>query len=244
MGQTLCIPDAGVVDGGPVAHCADLQTSDTDCGSCFNACLNGATCAVGVCSATLLGLGTAASPWHTATALTNCADYLTSFPSAADGVYTTHPSTTDIGVYCDMKDGGVTYQDFGFGAYSKTVTGYTWIGATDFGSTEVDAAFAYLFTRNGGLTNIDSGFISSNCCFINSGGTNYFGLDSSTYMYPGSGTTFSCNPSGGYTAAIIPLYLVSSSTTITTITASEAGTVTTSTTCSVGNNPAIFVMKY
>jgi len=243
-GKTLCIPDGGVVDGGPTAHCADLQNDDTDCGDCFNQCPSGAQCQSGKCVSTLLGSGTASDPWHTATPLANCAAYKTEFPSATDGVYTTHPSTTDIGVYCDMTSTGVTYENFGMGQYSKTYTGWTRVGSSTFSSTEVQAAFAYLFTRNAGLTNIDVGFVSTNCCFIDTNSSSYFGFESNQYMYPGSGTSFSCNPTGGYTATIYPLYLYNNNATISSITASQAGAVTTSTSCSVGGNPAIFVKMY
>ena len=244
-GKTLCVPDGGAGDGGPVAHCADLQNDTTDCGSCFAACPGGATCTAGKCVSTLLGSGTAADPWHTATALANCAAYKTQFPAAQSGVYTTHPNAADIGVYCDMTAAGVTYEDFGMGQYSKTYTGYAWIGGTDFsGSAQLDAAFAYLFTRNGGLTNIDIGFTSSNCCFLNSNGTNEFGVAGATYMYPGQGSSFTCNPSGGYTATIIPLYLVTANTTISSITSAQAGSVGYYSACSVAGNPGIFVKRY
>jgi hypothetical protein len=131
------------------------------------------------------------------------------------------------------------------GQYNKTYTGYTWIGATDFsGSAQIDAAFAYLFTRDGGVHNIDSGFTSSNCCFINTTSTNYYGLAGGMYMYPSSGGVTQCNPTGGYTASIYALYLVNTNTTISSITSSQAGTVGTYASCSVSNNPAIFVKKY
>ncbi len=244
-GKTLCVPDGGAGDGGPVAHCADLQSDDTDCGACFAACPSGATCTAGKCVSTLLGSGTAADPWHTATPLASCAAYKTQIPSATSGVYTTHPQTTDIGVYCDMTGAGVTYENFGMGLYSNTYTGWTWIGATDFsGSTQLDNAFAYLFTRNGGLVNIDVGFTSTNCCFINSNASNFFGVAGGTYMYPGQGTSFTCSPGGGYTAAVIPLFLVNLNTTITSITSTQAGTVGTYSSCTVASNPAIFVKRY
>jgi hypothetical protein len=241
--QKLCTP----TDGG-APYCADTQSDNLNCGTCGKVCTNNTTCYSGICvtgGCTLTGSGTAGSPYKTAVPEANCKNYFQKCVGAKDGVWTTHPSSTDIGVYCDMTDGGVTYEMFGMGQYSKTYTGFTWIGATDFSSSgQLDAAFAYLFTRDGGLHNIDSGFTSSNCCFINTNSSNYFGLASATYMYPGSGSTFSCNPSGGYTASIYPLYLVSSSTTISSITSTQAGSVGTYASCSVSGNPAIFVKKY
>ena len=239
--QTLCTPDGGA------PYCADTKSDNLNCGTCGHVCATNTTCYSGSCvtgGCTLLGSGTAGAPWHTAIPEANCKNYFQKCVTAKDGVYTTHPSTTDIGVYCDMTDGGVTYEEFAMGQYNKTYSGFTWIGATDFsGSAQLDAAFAYLFTRDAGLHNIDNGFVSSNCCFENTTGTNYFGLAGGTYMYPyASGVQ--CNPSGGYTASIYALYLASSSTTLTSITASQAGTVGTYSSCTTSNNPGIFVKKY
>jgi hypothetical protein len=197
-----------------------------------------------MCISTLLGLGTAASPWHTTTALANCAAYLSMFPSATDGVYTTHPSTTDIGVYCDMTHSGITYENFGFGQYSGTYTGYALCAATDFtGTTEFAAAFAYLYTRNPGLVNIDpSGWTDANCCIENSGGASDLGLDGSSYMYPAVSGTADCNTT--YSASYIELTLEPSGTVLTSITQSQAASATSSTTCGTSGNPGIFVKKY
>jgi hypothetical protein len=193
----------------------------------------------------LLGSGTASDPWHTSPALANCKAYLTAIPSATDGIYTTHPNATDIGVYCDMKDSGVTYEDFGFGQYSATYTGYAVLGATDFsGSAEVDAAFSYLYDRNSGLTNIKpSGWTDGNCC-IENGTTSgsFFGIAGGSYMEPATGTTNNCNTT--YSAAFIQLELWPGQTFPTSYTAAQAGTVATSTTCSTSGNPGIFVKRY
>ncbi len=243
-GKTLCIPDGGAGDGGPVAHCADLQNDATDCGSCFNACPGGAQCQSGKCVSTLLGSGTAADPWHTATALANCSAYHTQFPSATDGIYTTHPSSTDIGVYCDMTNGGVTYEDFGFGQYSATYTGYTLVGATDFtGSTQFDAAFAYLYTRNQGLTNINpSGWTDSNCCITNPGGSTRLGLAGAQYMEPAVNGVQTCATT--YSATVIQLYLMTSGPALTSITSTQAGQAVATTNCATGGNPGVFVKRY
>jgi hypothetical protein len=244
-GKTLCIPDGGTVDGGPTAHCADLQIDNTDCGSCFAPCQGGAQCTAGKCVTTLLGSGTAQSPWHTATPLANCGAYHTSFPAATDGVYTTHPVATDIGVYCDMTHGGITFEDFGFGQYSATYTGYTICSASDFtGTSQFDAAFSYLYDRNSGLTNIKpGGWTDSNCCIENGTTTSSFlALAGSTYMYPAVNGVGDCTTS--YSAATIQLQLETSGTVKTSFTATEAGQATSSSTCSTGGNPAIWVKKY
>ncbi len=245
MGMTLCIPDGGTtVDGGPTAHCANLMTDLPDCGACFNACPGGDTCVAGKCTSTLLGSGTAADPWHTATALANCAAYLSMFPSATDGVYTTHPSTADIGVYCDMTHGGKTYEDFGFGQYSGSYTGYAVTALADFtGTTEFAAAFAYLYTRNKGLTNISpGGWSDTNCCIVVSGGGADLALGGSTYMEPAVSGVVDCATT--YSAAYIELTLETSGTVESAFTQSQASSATTSTTCALGGSPAIFVKKY
>jgi len=244
-GKTLCILDGGTVDGGPTAHCANLQTDDTDCGSCFHGCSGGSQCTNGTCVSTLLGSGTASDPWRTATPLANCAAYKSQFPGASDGVYTTHPATADIGVYCDMTSTGVTYEDFGFGQYSATYTGYAVLGATDFsGSGELDAAFAYLYTRNGGLTNISpNGWTDGNCCIENgTTASSFYGLAGGTYMEPAVNNANDCQTT--YSASTIQLQIWTSQTIKTSFTASEAGQVGTSSTCSTSGNPAIFVKRY
>jgi len=190
------------------------------------------------------GAGTALSPWTFATPPANCKAYYTDLVDAADGVYTTDPSGTNINVYCDMKDGGVTYQDFGFGDYSKTYAGYTFIGAPDFALPEVDAAFAYLYTRNVGLTNLDTSWHSTNCCIMNTTTTNWYTFGTTNvYMYPGNGSTVECNPAT-YSWSVVTLFLENTNTELTSITAAQASVVTVDSGCSTGNNPAIFVERY
>lgn len=242
-GQTLCVPDAGVVDGGPTAHCANLQTDLGDCGYCFNACPGGSNCTMGMCVSTLLGSGTAADPWHTMTALANCADYLKQFPTAMDGVYTTHPASTDIGVYCDMTHGGTTFEDFGFGQYTGTYTGYAFVGVADFtGTTQFDAAFAYLYSRAPGLTNLNpGGWTDGNCCIENTTSNTRLGLAGSSYMEPAVSGTVTCATS--YSATYIELALGGTSV-LTSITQSQAAMATSTTNCGLSGNPGIFVKKY
>jgi hypothetical protein len=203
----------------------------------------GATCKSGMCVSMLLGSGTAGSPWHTATPLANCAKYHMQFTTATDGVYTTHPSTTDIGVYCDMTHGDITYEDFGFGQHTATYVGYTLVGVSDFtGTTQFAAAFAYLYTRNVGLTNINpSGWTDGNCCIETSSST-FLGLAGGSYMEPAVSGTVDCATS--YSASYIELTIEPAGTVLSSITQSQAGTATSSTTCSTSGNPGIFVKKY
>jgi hypothetical protein len=144
-----------------------------------------------------------------------------------------------------MAHGGITYADFGIGEYTRNYAGWTFVGSSDFsGTAEFDAAFAYLYDRNGGLTNLQPGFVSTNCCIIDTTDNSWYGIDGDIYMYPFMYGSIACNPSGGYTAAIVQLSSYSGSEILPTLTASQVGAVSTSTSCSINSNPAIFVQKY
>jgi hypothetical protein len=191
----------------------------------------------------LTGSGTASDPYTTTPPLARCSAYLSTFPSASDGVYTLNPGTGAINVYCDMVHGGITYANFGFGQYTGSYAGWTQVGAPDFsGTAEFDAAFSYLYDRNGGLVNLQVGFVSSNCCITDTTENSWYGLAGNQYMYPWDGAGQECNPGSGYTSSIIQIG--SPTAAITTITPAEAGTVTTFTGCGLSGNPAIFVQKY
>jgi hypothetical protein len=200
----------------------------------------------GACVA-LAGSGTAAAPYNVTPPFSKCSVYFSTFPAAPDGIYTINPGSGAINVYCDMVHGGITYANFGFGVYTGAYAGWTQVGSADFsGTAEFPAAFAYLYDRNGGLVNLQPGFVSSNCCIIDTTENSYFGIDGDVYMYPYMGTAFSCNPATGYTQN--PMQLAGGSPNTNeippSITAAQAGTVATSTACSIGANPAIFVQKY
>jgi hypothetical protein len=231
---------------GPCAKCAGGMTCGLLPAGSVGACGVGLACsAAGTCVLVLSGAGTAASPYTTTPPLTKCSTYLTAFPAAGDGVYTINPGTGVENVYCDMVHGGITYASFGFGQYTATYAGWTLVGAADFtGTTEFDAAFAYLYDRNGGLINLQPGFVSNNCCIANANAANWFGIDGAQVAFPWMNGAGSCNPPGGYTAAIIQLEDAFAATEIPpSITAAQAGTVNVFTTCGNSGNPAIFVQK-
>jgi hypothetical protein len=236
---------------GPCAKCAGGTTCGLLAAGSPGACGGGKACtAAGACVLALTGSGTAASPYTTTPPLTKCSTYLSTatIPSAtSDGVYTINPGTGAINVYCDMVHGGITYANFGFGQYMGSYAGWSIVGSADFtGTAEFQAAFAYLYDRNGGLTNLTAGFVSTNCCITDSNLTSFYGIDSSQYMYPYMNGSIACNPSTGYTTAFIQL--ASGFPTVyeipTTLTAAQVLPVSTSTSCSLGNNPAVFVQKY
>ncbi len=225
--------------------CVDPNSNPSYCGSCSGACGPFEACFAGSCRTVIYGTGTAADPYRTRIAPGNCGAY---FPLAIeDGVYTVTGTAGEFDVYCDMTHGGVTYEDFGFGQHNVAYTGWTLVGGADFaGSTQFDEAFSYLYNRNLGLTNLQVGFTSNNCCIMNSTLTNRYGLAGSQYMYPAvSGSTVdSCNPSGGYTAARYQLWLPTISGVKASFTAAEAGTVAYTTLCSGTQYPAVFVKRY
>jgi hypothetical protein len=240
-GDNVC---CNVACPGPCASCA----SGTTCGllpaGSAGACGTGKVCnAAGACIVGPTGSGTASDPYTTTPPLAKCSAYLSAFPTTPDGVYTIDPGTGAINVYCDMVHGGITYASFGFGQYSGSYPGWAQVGAPDFlGTTEFDAAFSYLYDRNGGLVNLQVGFSSSNCCITDTTQNSWYGLAGNQYMYPYEGGNQSCNPGGGYMSSIVQIG--GPSTLIATITPAEAGTVQTFTSCGISDNPAIFVQRY
>jgi hypothetical protein len=170
--------------------------------------------------------------------------------AAKDGVYTTHPASKDIGVYCDMTNGAWTYEDFGFGQFNVSYAGYALVGAPDFkNSTQFDAAFAYLYDRQSGLTNLSPGWSSSNCCITNTTKTDFYALAASTgaiYMYPANSSDGQVNCNGVYSDAImrLSLYVTWPPVVRTSFTSSEAGDTKVDSFCSINNNPGIFVKRY
>ncbi len=200
-------------------------------------------------AACITGTGVAADPYTATPPLADCLAY---YPYAtSDGVYTTHPVSADIDVYCDMTAGGVTYEDFGMGRHTASYAGWTLVGGADFeGSAQFDEAFSYLYNRNLGLTNLEVGFTSNNCCIQYPATSNWYGLAGSAYMYPAvsGATTYSCNPTGGYTAAKYQLNVrggsVPTPVVKTTFTPGEAGTVAYYASCTTNANPGIFVKRY
>jgi hypothetical protein len=209
-------------------------------------CGGSLACIGGTCQAsTLLGTGTGPDPYRQVPALSSCLAYKTTYGAqAVDGVYMTHPSTSDIKVYCDMTGGGYTYEAFGLGQHNASYSGWAVVGGADFeASARFRAAFEFHYNTLGGLINVAPGFTSSNCCVMNPAGR--FGLAGVAYMYPASvSNTTMCNPSGGYVAPIIRLYLVSLSQYRASFTQAELADVQYYAGCSVANNPGIFVKRY
>ena len=234
-------------DGGVPLGCVNLQTDYFNCGVCGKSCGPAQECKAGQCVASpIIGTGTDPDPYRlpSGTQPISCKAFKTQFPNQGDGIYLIHPSSTDLKVYCDMTGGAWTYEAFGFGQYTQSYAGWTRVGVTDFtGTAQFRAAFEYLYNRDW-LVNITPGWNSSNCCFINTTNTNYYSFASGTYMYPATqtGTSFNCNST--YNDPKMRIYLVSANVVRNSFTQPELLNTLTSSSCSVGGNPAIFVKRY
>jgi len=102
----------------------------------------------------------------------DCLAIKTSNAAATDGVYSIDPDASGpiqpFDVYCDMTT-GITYEELGIGNHNSTVTGWTWISASELQKSAVQQAFIYLYNTQGGLTNITPNWSSSNCCVREAG---------------------------------------------------------------------------
>jgi hypothetical protein len=225
--------------------CTSLQSDPGNCGACGTACGANTACSAGNCAALspLSGNGTAAIPYTSTPPLTNCTQYKTAFGAlATSGVYTAEPVASAIQVYCDMTGAGVTYQEFAFGQYNVAFAGFTLLDPSDFTSNlQLQNALVHLYDRSGGLVNLNPGWNSQNCCFINSTGNGYYGFNGNHYMYPAQNGAMDCN--AVYSASVIQVDLISSGGILSTVTQAELASTATSTQCSVSNNPGIFVER-
>jgi hypothetical protein len=238
-------------DAGPqlgAVYCANLQTENTNCGACGATCAIGKVCVAGACvNAQLIGSGTDQDPYRMPAPYSqyaSCKAAQTANPNAVNGIYLTRPLGTDIKVYCDMTGGGFTYETFGFGPFTGSFPGWVRLGAPDFqNNAALRAAFEYLYARDF-LTNLQIGWNSSNCCFINTTNTNFYGFAGNGYMYPANASNDGVNCNGGYNEAKLKIYLVNAAVTRSSFTQGELSNVSVTTTCLVSNNPAIFARRY
>ena len=175
----------------------------------------------------------------------SCADIYDSPSNVGDGIYSIDPDNngSEIDVYCDMTNGGWTYEDFGMGQHNQTYTDWEVLSYTDFSSTPLAEALVYFYNLHG-LTNFNTGWNSSNCCFISPGtSVPYYGFNGSLYMYPSStGSSHDCN--AGYNSSSYYFYTNSPTENLNSLTLSQAQNIGTYTSCSTNNNPAIFVKRW
>ena len=173
----------------------------------------------------------------------SCLSIYNANPTSADGVYSIDINSTgiEVDVYCDMTNGGVTYQDFGMGNHSAAYSGWEVLGTADFANLQVASALSYYYNRQQ-LTTLDQSWNSSNCCFLDPSSTNrYYGFAGSTYMYPADSSSEQCNT--GYTSS--SYYFSGEGNTIySTLSPSDILNVGTYSSCATANNPGIFVQRW
>ena len=134
----------------------------------------------------------------------SCAAELERTPGAADGVYSIDRGDGAEDVYCDMGNGGVTYQSLAFGNSFSTYADHEGATAADLAEPAVQQAFIYLYNRQGSAAlNLDVGYNSGNCCFRGAGAAAgtvlVFGADH--YLYPADTTVNTANCNTTYGAA-------------------------------------------
>jgi hypothetical protein len=181
---------------------------------------------------------------------TSCAVILSTGKSSGDGVYLINPTGTQVlEVYCDMTDGGVTYEQLAFGRFDATYAGYTIMGVPDLQNLRVQQAFIWSYNKQGGMKNLDTSFTSSNCCFKGPE-TGYiaFGTSTNNYIYPAdqTGTSYHCN-SPAYSSAIMRFSVqgVSNGLAVAPLPTTYFSTgVLASTDCTTSSNPAFFFKRY
>jgi hypothetical protein len=181
----------------------------------------------------------------------NCAAILATGKSTGDGAYIINPTgTAAIEVYCDMTDGGVTYEELAFGQHDMTYSGYTGLTSTDLQNVRVQQAFIWSYNKQAGMRNLAVGYTSNNCCFKGPDGiTITFGTSPSVYhfMYPAdpTGTTYHCN-GAAYTATTMRFWV----DTVSTLSGPSLAAnyfqygVSTTTSCSRDKNPGFFFKRY
>ena len=161
-----------------------------------------------------------------------------------NGLYTITQGNSEMEVYCDMSNGGITYEDFGFGAVIKTYTDWEVLEWTEFQETPVAEALSHFYNLHG-LTNLDRTWSSSNCCITSPAANRKYGFNGQLFMYPSVGTSASqCG--GVYSAAQMYVWGGMGQGTFYTLSVAEITSVNTYTGCggTVNNNPGIFVKRW
>jgi hypothetical protein len=173
----------------------------------------------------------------------SCLDIYNANTSSLDGLYFIDMNNNGIEteVFCDMSNGGWTYEDFGMGQYDQTHVGWEVLDHTDFSSTPLAEAFVHFYNLHG-LTNITTGWNSNNCCFISPSTSIYYGFAGSIYMYPSNGTSYECN--SGYNNTAYYFYTNSPTLYLNSMTLSQAQNIGTYSSCSTSGNPAVFAKRW
>lgn len=270
----LCAPNAKYCKGSEIRQCSSNGLSDTLVQACGNlqycdaasvtckdqVCMAGQpTCDQNVatmcatdgsaftgtrtdCSTTsqYCGAGDCLAP------VKNCATLLAA-GHTRDGTYTINPNATPIQVYCDMTDGGVTYEQLAFGQFNGTYPGYTLVSLTDLQNPVIEQAFIWSYNQQSGMKNLQPGFTDSNCCFKGTVDTSTYIAINGGYLYPANSTaTGASNNCGGpYNDATMRFWISGASVAVPPLRLGFFSTPpSVSAACLTNNNPGFFFKKY
>jgi len=211
-----------------VGYCVDTDNNPEHCGSCYMACDAEEVCIEGECKKM---------------SLDSCLAILNAGYSVGDGVYTIE----NVGeVYCDMTNGGWTYEALGFGGYNSTYEDWTLVSSTMLQDAVIQAAFIWAYNSQDGLINIVPGWNSGNCCFKDGDVAGSYVTFGGSYLYPANYGTSSLNCSGGYDGNLMWFYRNTDQVNAPPIPEDYFATfpVSTTTACDDADNPAFFFKRY
>ena len=177
---------------------------------------------------------------------TSCSDILNSDPNSPDGLYDINYGDGDVEVYCDMSGGGDTIENFGFGKYTDSYSGWELMDHNEFTEFAISDAMSHFYNQNGGLENIDVGFNSGNCCIVSADRSSnpYYGFAGFSYMYPAN-TDGSVNCNSTYNDSYLLLGDFDGGTgAFMTLSQSEVQNVNTFGGCGLSGNPGIFIQRW
>jgi Cadherin-like domain len=170
----------------------------------------------------------------------SCLEELTVNPGATDGVYNIDMGSGIIEVYCDMTGGGWTYLDLGMGNHTVNYADWDLLESTDLQNIRIQNMFIWAYNRSG-LTNLNPGWNSGNCCFYGSGTT--FMAFGGVYLYPNY-VNGSSNCNSTYSDTSYWFYKNGTETPPLPANYFTINPVSTSTSCGINNNPGFFAKRF
>lgn len=94
----------------------------------------------------------------------SCAQIRAFNPAAGNGVYTIDRGAGSLQVFCDMVNGGITYEQLAFGNSKASYSGYSQISISELNDPVTSQAFIALYNlQSSSLINIDSSFTTIDC---------------------------------------------------------------------------------
>jgi hypothetical protein len=158
----------------------------------------------------------------------DCSHILADDRTSPDGLYridrTANTAEDAVTVYCDMTGGGVTYEELGVGRASGVYADFEVATATDLAEPSIQQALLWLYNMQGGMKNLEPGWVSSSCYFLaGTGALLYFGgsplipadLDDTGGQYHCNEYDETSTNIGGYSDPLMKFYLASPANTVT-----------------------------